>query len=103
MCSKILGIGCTEQSWKKVKKNMSRDWPRLSTVKAKMQANVVGIHMAGNNQEDYAKKTRAVVVWDDVNLETLSLDAHYLPLDVAPDDKIKKNLLMVTLDVICFV
>ncbi len=65
---------------------MSRDWPRLSTVKAKMQATIAVIHAAENNEEDCARKMRAGVDWDDDDFKTLGLDAHFLPLEVAPDD-----------------
>lgn len=91
VCSKILGIGSAERSWKKVKKNKSGDRSRLSSLKAKMQATIAGIHAAENNEEDRAKKMRAGVVWDDDDFETLGLDAHCLPLDVAPDDEVKRR------------
>ncbi len=56
VCSKVLGIGCAEQSWKKVKKNMIKDLIRLSTVTAKMQATIAGIHLAEINKEDHSKQ-----------------------------------------------
>lgn len=80
VCSKILGIGCAEQSWEKGKENMSGDWSRLSTAKAKMQATIAGIHAAENNEEDCDKKVRTGAVWDDDDFKTLCLDAHCLPL-----------------------
>ncbi len=89
VCSKILGIGSAKRSWKKIKKNMSGDRSRLSSAKAKMQATIAGIHSAENNKEDCAKKRKAGVIWDDDDIETLGLDAHCLPLDIAPDDEVK--------------
>ncbi len=90
VCSKILGIGSDECSWKQIKKNMSGDRSRLSSAKAKMQA-TAGIHSAENNKEDRTKKRRAGVVWDDDDFKTFGLDAHCLPLDITPDDEVKRR------------
>lgn len=90
-CSKILGIGSAERSWKKIKKNKGGDRSHLSTNKAKMQATIAGIHCAENNDRDRAKKLRAGVIWDDDDFETLRLDPYCLPLDVAPDDEVTRR------------
>ncbi len=88
VCSKVLGIGSAERSWKKFKGNMSAEQSKLSPKTAKMQATIAGIHAAENNDHDHAKMMRAGVLWDDENFVTLHLDAHCLPLDCAPDDEI---------------
>lgn len=90
-CSKILGIGSAERSWKKIKKNKGGDRSKLSTDKAKMQATIAGIHAAENNDQDRAKRLRAGVIWEDSDFETLGLDANCLPLDVAPDEEVAKR------------
>ena len=91
VCSKVLGIGGAERSWKKMKRNMSGERAKVSTTKAKMQATIAGIHAQENNDEDRAKKMRAGVLWEDEDFRTIALDPNVLPLDEAPDDEIAKR------------
>mmetsp|Transcript_2661 Transcript_2661/g.5122 ORF Transcript_2661/g.5122 Transcript_2661/m.5122 type:complete len:288 (+) Transcript_2661:1342-2205(+) len=91
VCSKVLGIGSAERSWKKFKGNMSAERSKLSPKKAKMQATIASIHAAENNDQDRAKRMRAGVLWDDEDFATLHLDPHCLPLDCAPDDEVVRR------------
>ncbi len=56
VCSKVLGIGGANHSWKKMKENKSRKRANISTEKAKIQATIVGIYFQENNNEDHTKK-----------------------------------------------
>ncbi len=63
VCSKVFGISGAERIWKKMKKNLEREQERISTMKAKMQVTISGIHAQENKDEDRTKKMQAGVCW----------------------------------------
>ncbi len=70
---------------------MSGEQAKISTTKAKMKAMIACINMQENNDNDWTKKMKAGVCWEDFDFRMSGLDPKVLPLDEASDGEVVRR------------